>query len=236
MAVQTDSLEPADKPAADGAPTDAAAPTPRQPIPELVPQREDPLEPRSVLLHRTVATITPKRVEIRPPRSTLVLPAIGIVVTSALLVVLVVWTDSLPFWLLPVILLISVVILPLSGITLVYAIFGANIVADKAGQNVSVKQRYLGLGVGTTDLIPFWKIRELLVEDVARAQSHAGGDEPALDIAQWDLTLVKKSGGRIRLGGYSIARDQEEAGLDIVMDVAEAFAALSGAPIRGPIW
>ncbi len=108
--------------------------------------------------------------------------------------------DDLPFFLLPLMLLVSVIILPLSGLSFVYAVLGANVVIDKAGSNVSFKQRFLGLGVGTNDLVPFWKIRELVVEDVARAQPHAAGDEPPLDIAQWKLTLVKKSGTRLELG------------------------------------
>ncbi len=200
------------------------------------PAVADALEPREVLLHRCIVTITPSRIEVRPPRSTLVMPFIGIALTSFLLAVLVVWADSLPFWSLPLILIFSVLILPLSGITLVYAVFGANIVADKAGHNVSVKQRFLGLGIGTTELVPFWKIREFLVEDVGRARMHPQHDDPAHDIAQWDLTLIKKSGKQVRIGGFSVSRDREEEGLDVVMDVAEAFAALSGAPIRGPIW
>lgn len=223
MAVQTDHLPEAHDPDAAAQAAPAAAPA-------------DPLQPRQLLLHRRIVNITPQRIEVRPPRSTMVMPLIGIVITSVLLAVLVVWTNSLPFWSLPVILLISVVTLPLSGITLVYAIFGANVVADRAGNNVSVKQRFLGLGVGTADLVPFWKIREFVVEDVGRAQHHPSGDEPAHAFAQWDLTLIKKSGSRIRIGGYSVPRDREEEGLDLVWEVAEAFAAISKAPIRGPIW
>lgn len=205
------------------------------PLAEPLPAA-DPLQARQLFLHRRIVTISPTRIEIRPPKSTMVLPAIGIVGMSTLLAAVVIWIDSLPFLLLPLVLLAAVVLLPLSGVTLVYAIFGANIVADRPGQNVSVKQRFLGLGVGTTELIPFWKIREFVVEDLGRAQPHAGGDEPAHDLAQWELTLVKKSGKRIRLGGYNVPREHEEDGLDIVMGVGEAFAALSGAPLSGPIW
>ena len=198
-------------------------------------KKTDPLEKRTILLHRTIATVSPTRIEIRPPRSTLILPIVGIVSTIVLLAILVLWTDSLPFWLLPVILLVSVIILPLSGVTLVYAVFGANIIADKVGQNVSVKQRYLGLGVGTTDLVPFWKIQEFLIEDVGRADAGTEGMEVPHAIAQWDLVLVKTSGSRIRLAGYSLPRGNEEEGLSIVMGVALAFSALTHAPIRGPI-
>ena len=196
----------------------------------------DPLTPRQLFLHRRIVYISPRRLEVRPPKSTMVLPLFGLVLISALLAAVVIWIDSLPFWLLPVVLLASVVLLPLSGITLVYAIFGASIVADRDGQNVSVKQRFLGLGVGTAELIPFWKIREFVVEDVGRAQERADGYEPAHDLAQWELTLVKKSGKRVSLCGYSVPREHEEVGLDIVMDVGEAFATFAGAPLRGPIW
>jgi hypothetical protein len=216
--------------ATERADTDPAANT------YVPPPREDPLEPRTTLLHRRVVKIRPERIEIGPPKSAVIAPAIGVALTAFLLASIVIWTDSLPFWTLPVMLLISVVVMPLSGLSLVYAVFGANVVADRAGQNVSFKQRFLGLGVGTNELVPFWKIRELLVEDAARLQRHAAGDEPALQIAQWRLVLVKKSGKRLELGSFNVPRSQEEEGLDVVMDVAEALAAMSEAPIRGPIW
>ena len=203
-------------------PADEAAP--KSYVPEV---REDPLERRDVLLHRRVAKVRPERIEIGPPRSAVVVPLIGLGLTALLLAAIVTWTESLPFWMLPVMLLVAVVLLPMSGLTLVFAVFGANVVADRDGNNVSFKQQFLGLGVGTNELVPFWKIREFVVEDIARAQRHADGDEPALDIAQWQIALVKKSGKRLELASYNVSRSREEEGLDVVWDVAEALAAMS---------
>ena len=223
--------------------TDAA------PLPELehavkAPERElvrpgavaEPLAPRTVFLHRRVVTITPDRIEIRPPRSAVIVPLLGVAATAGLLALLSTSVDSFPFWLMGVLLLAAVVLLPLSGISLVYALMGANIVADRAGQNVSMKQRFLGLGIGTNELIPFWKIRELLVEDEGRAIARAGGELPPEEIAQWQLVLVKKSGAQHVLGSVSAPRQHEEDALQQIFEVAEAFAALTEAPIRGPIW
>ena len=223
--------------------TDAA------PLPELehalgAPERElvrpdelaEPLAPRTVFLHRRVVTITPDRIEIRPPRSAVIVPLLGVAATAGLLALLSTSVDSFPFWLMGVLLLAAVVLLPLSGISLVYALMGANIVADRAGQNVSMKQRFLGLGIGTNELIPFWKIRELLVEDEGRAIARAGGELPPEEIAQWQLVLVKKSGTQHVLGSVSAPRQHEEDALQQIFEVAEAFAALTEAPIRGPIW
>ncbi len=196
----------------------------------------EPLAPRSLFLHRRVVRISPERIEIRPPRSAVVFPTIGVAVTAGLLALLGTSVDSLPFWTLPLLLLVAVLLLPLSGISLVYALMGAQIVADKGGQNVSLKQRFLGLGIGTNELIPFWKIRELLVEDEGRAVARATGELPREEIAQWQLVLVKKSGTRHVLGQVSVPREHEEDGLDQIFEVADAFAALTGAEIRGPIW
>ncbi len=222
--------------ASEGATTDAAmveSAAAKTYVPAL---REDPLEPRDVLLHRRVAKVRPERIEIGPPRSAVVAPAIGLGLTAILLASIVTWTESLPFWALPVMLLVAVLLLPLSGLSLVFAVFGANAVADRDGNNISFKQQFLGLGGGTNVLVPFWKIREFVVEDLARAQRHADGDEPALEIAQWQIALVKKSGKRLELGSYNVSRSREEEGLDVVWDVAEALSAMSEAPIRGPIW
>ena len=196
----------------------------------------DPLEQRTRFLHRRVVTITPDRIEVRPPRSAVIVPLLGVALTAGLLVLLGTSVDSFPFWLMGVLLLFAVVLLPLSGISLVYALLGANIVADRRGQNVSMKQRFLGLGIGTNELIPFWKIREFLVEDEGREIARAGGRVPAEEIAQWQLVLVKKSGTRHVLGTVSTPRQHEEEGLQQIFEVAEAFSALSEAPIRGPIW
>ena len=196
----------------------------------------DPLAPRTVYLHRRVVNIRPDRIEIRPPRSAVVFPLLGVLATAGLLTLMGTSVDSLPFWLLPLMLLVAVVLLPLSGISLVYALLGAQVVADRGGNNVSLKQRFLGLGIGTNELIPFWKIRELRIEDEGREIARAGGEAPREDIAQWQLILVKKSGARHTLGSLSVPREHEEGGLESIFEVAEAFAALSGAEITGPIW
>ncbi len=197
---------------------------------------EQPLAPRTLFLHRRVVRISPDRIEIRPPKSAVVVPLFGVALTAGLLAVMANSVDSFPFWLMGILLLFAVVLLPLSGISLVYALMGANIIADRGGQNVSMKQRFLGLGIGTNELIPFWKIRELLVEDEGREIARAGGAIPAEEFAQWQLVLVKKSGTRHVLGSVSTPRQHEEEGLQQIFEVAEAFSALTEAPIRGPIW
>lgn len=223
-------------------PTLAVAPSDSPAEPAVVsaaPEAAAPAEAlaaREVLLHRRVVRISPHRIEVRRPGSLVVLPALGIALTAFLLFALVQWAGSLPFWALPLLLISAVLALPISGLGLVYALFGASVVADRQGQSVAWKQGFLGMGVGTTNLVPFWKIREFVVEDAGREQRHPGGVEPAHAFAQWEITLVKKSGTRLRVGGFSVPRAFEEHGLDRVMEVAEAFSALSGAPIRGPIW
>ena len=194
------------------------------------------LAPREILLHRRVVTISPDRIEVRRPHSLVVLPAIGVALSGFLLFVLVQWADALPFWALPLLLIGAVIALPLAGLGLVYAVFGAHVVADRAGQSVAWKQGFLGMGVGTVDLVPFWKIREFVVEDVGRAVHYPDREEPAHAFAQWELALVKKNGKRLRIGSYAVPRSLEEAGLDRMLEVAEAFAAISGAPLNGPIW
>ncbi len=196
----------------------------------------EPLAERTLFLHRRVVNIKPNRIEVRPPRSAVIVPLFGVAVTAGLLALMGTSVDSIPFWLMGILLLFAVVLLPLSGISLVYALMGANIIADRGGQNVSMKQKFLGLGIGTNELIPFWKIRELLVEDEGREIARAGGPLPAEEIAQWQLVLVKKSGTRHVLGSVSAPRQHEEEGLQQIFEVAEAFSALTEAPIRGPIW
>ena len=208
-------------------PDEPAAPSP----PAAVATDLEPLARRQLLLHRRVVQISPDRIEVRAPRSLLVLPALGVGLTSFIAYAIVTWTDALPFWALPVLLLIAVVVLPLSGLGLIYAVFGAQVVADRAGQSVSWKQGYLGMGVGTAELAPFWKIREFVVEDVGRAQRRPDGATPAHAIAQWELSLIKKSGKRLPLGSVSVPREREEEGLDLMMEVAAAFSAISGVPV-----
>lgn len=207
---------------------------------ERAPARPDavaePLAPRTLYLHRRVMRISPARIELRPPRSAVVVPLFGCALTAGLLALLATSVDSFPFWLMGILLLFAVVLLPLSGISLVYALMGASTVADLGGQNVSLKQRFLGLGIGTNELIPFWKIRELVVEDAGRAIARADGALPQEEIAQWQLVLVKKSGTRHVLGSVSAPRQHDEDALQQIFEAAEALAALTGAPLRGPIW
>ena len=62
--------------------------------------------------------------------------------------------------------LAAIVIVPLSGLGLVYSIAGAHLVIDAEKQSAVLQQGYLGMGVGTQELVPFWKFEKVVVQEL----------------------------------------------------------------------
>jgi hypothetical protein len=185
---------------------------------------------RIVYLNRRVAFIEPDRINVRPALAAALFPLIWLLLGIAAFAALLLWLNAMPFWLVLVLLLVAVVSIPLAGIGFVYTIAGANVVFERQKQSGVWQQGFLGMGVGTTELVPFWKISEIRVEETTRERQRG----EVQDVAQFEIVLVKESGKRLKVGDTVVARSMVREGLAEARDVAAAIAEMTGKPLVAP--
>jgi hypothetical protein len=183
-------------------------------------------------LHRRRALITAGRIDVRPSRLALVPPFAGFLLGagSVAIIVLGVTGGSIPYLLLAFLLVVALILVPLSGITLVYALFGANVIFDRAKQSGTWQQGLLGMGIGTTELVPFWKIAAILVTEAGAPGGSAG--RRTEEFAQWEAVVLKESGKILTVAGMTVPRRFAPYGAEPVQRLANAIGALTGAPVR----
>lgn len=203
-------------------------PTGAAPEPPLPP----PGEKRRIDLHRRRAIITADRIDIRPSRTAIIPPLLGFLLGAVAvgLIVRGVTSNGIPYWLLALLLLFALMAVPLSGITLVYALFGANIIFDRGKQSGAWQQGFLGMGIGTTELVPFWKIDAVAITEAGTPGGSAGSRTE--EFAQWEAVLVKKSGKRLPIAGMTVPRRFVRGGFGPVQELSAAIAALSDTEVR----
>ena len=193
---------------------------------------ETPAKPgkRIVYLDRRVAFIEPDRVNVRPALAAALFPLFGLLVGIGAFASIILFLNSLPFVLVILLLLVAIITIPLAGIGFVYAVAGANVVFTRSKQSGVWQQGFLGMGVGTTELVPFWKIAELRIEETTRLPQRG---EPQ-DLAQFEIILVKVSGKRLKVGDVVVARSMVREGLARARDVASAIADMTDKPLIAP--
>lgn len=188
---------------------------------------------REVLLHRRVARLTPNRIDIRPSRAAVLGPLLGfgLGVASALTI----WFGmaTLPLWLLALLLIVAVIAIPFAGLGTIYALLGAHVVIDRAKGSATWQQGFLGMGVGTTELVPFAKIERWIVEEAGHAPHEPG--RAVEEFAQWRILLLKKSGRRLEVALVTVPRAYADLGFARAREVAEAIGALTDAEVELPI-
>ena len=185
-------------------------------------------ERREVYLDRRICSIGPDRIEVHPARSIIFLPLLTLMLGLAAFPVIFFWGDSLSIGLRIALTFAALIIVPVSGIGLVYSIAGAHIVVDRAKQSVVLQQGYLGMGVGTQELMPFWKIDRIEVTELT-PHDYRGHQE---DFAQYEVTILKLSGKRISVGMVTVVRAEAGDGLERARDIAGAIAAMSGTSVH----
>ncbi len=189
-----------------------------------------PAPKRIVYLNRRVAFIEADRINVRPALAAALFPLFGLLLGIAAFVSIILWLDRLPFAIILLLLVIAILSIPLAGIGFVYAVAGANVVFDRQKQSGVWQQGFLGMGVGTIELVPFWKIDQIRVEEVTRERQR--GEQQ--DLAQFEVVLVKESGKRLRVGDIIVARSMMREGLADVREVAQAVAGMTGKPLFAP--
>ncbi len=185
---------------------------------------------RIIYLNRRVAFIEPDRVNVRPALAAALFPLFGLLLGIACFVSILLWLDALPFAVVVLLLLVSVISMPLAGIGFVYAVGGANVVFDRHKQSGLWQQGFLGMGVGTTELVPFWKIDHIRIEDRLRERRRGELE----DVAQLEVVLVKESGKRLSVGDTVVPRALLREGLADVRELAQAIATMTGKPLVAP--
>jgi hypothetical protein len=103
-------------------------------------------------------------------------------------------------------------------------------VFDRAKGSGVWQQGFLGMGVGTTELVPFAKIEQIRIEETTRERQRG----EVQDVAQFEVVLVKVSGKRLKVGDVVVARSMVREGLADARELAEAIAQMTGKPLLAP--
>jgi hypothetical protein len=157
-------------------------------------------------------------------------PLVGLGVAGLCFVAIVLGLSTLPFPLIVLLFLVAVVIVPLSGMGLVYSLVGANIVVDRDKQSAVWQQGLLGMGVGTQEVVPFWKIDHIIVAETTNERQQG----QLQDLAQYEITLVKTSGRHLKVGDVTVPRTLAKEGLAQASEVAQAIGDLAERPVQTP--
>ncbi|MBI4571300.1 MAG: hypothetical protein HY723_05065 [Chloroflexi bacterium] len=182
---------------------------------------------REIDLHRRVCVIKPDSIDIRPARSAAVAPLIGFLLGVVAFVSVLLWMEHLPFVLVLALMGAAILLVPFSGMGFVYSVYGANVVINRTKGTALWQQGLFGMGVGTSELVPFAKMEQLEVEEISRDEQ-AGGPQ---DFAQFEVRLLKVSGRRLSIGQVTVPRAAAAHGFARAREVGEAVAALVDRPL-----
>ena len=183
---------------------------------------------REIYLDRRICSATPERIDVHPARSIFVLPLLTLLLGLGIFPAMFFLGGSMSLGMRVGLTLAAIIIVPLSGIGLVYSIAGAHIVVERAKQSAVLQQGYLGMGVGTQELIPFWKIDRLQVKELTPHDYRGHQD----DFAQYEVLIVKVSGKEIPVGTVTVARADAREGLARAREIAGLIAEMSGTKVH----
>jgi hypothetical protein len=185
-----------------------------------------------VLLHRSLAVIGEDKIEIKSARSTVVLPLLGLLISVAVGYWMGTAAGGAPIWVFVIALFFLLFAVPISVMALVGSIAGADVIIDAKKGSATWQQGYLGMGIGTKELVPFHKIDhlEITIEGEQPDRWHDHRD----DLRQFALRLVKVSGKVLPLAQIPVPADDQTDGMDRTLAVANAIAALTGSTVTLP--
>jgi hypothetical protein len=185
-----------------------------------------------VLLHRSLAVIGEDKIELKSARSTVVLPLLGLLISVAVGYWMGTAAGGAPIWVFVIALFFLLFAVPISVMALVGSIAGADVIIDAKKGSATWQQGYLGMGIGTKELVPFHKIDhlEITIEGEQPDRWHDHRD----DLRQFALRLVKVSGKVLPLAQIPVPADDQTDGMDRTLAVANAIAALTGSTVTLP--
>ncbi|MDA1009949.1 MAG: hypothetical protein O2888_00580 [Chloroflexi bacterium] len=184
-------------------------------------------ERQRIALTRAYAVLTPDQITIKPARSALLGPAIQAGLTALAILAMALWLNVLPLWLLAVLLIFVMIAGPTAVLGLVYNVLGSSFLMERKKGTCRWQQGFLGLGLGTRELVPFPRIDHLEV----------GGDfDDALnsgdlqDVVRWEVRLIKDNQRVLEVASITTARPLADEALERANELAVALGVMCGKP------
>lgn len=182
-----------------------------------------------IALQRSYAVLSPDSVAVKPSRSGLVGPAIQAALALGAVWLIVGFINVLPLWLLVVLLVFVLVAGPTAVLGLVYNVAGTSFLMERRKQTARWQQGFLGLGLGTRELVPFARIQRIEVRGDFEDELASGDLQ---DVVRWDVRMVKDNDRVLEVAAVTAARPLADEALDRANRLAEALGAMARAEVR----
>lgn len=180
-----------------------------------------------IALSRAYAVITPDQIVVKPARSALVGPAILGALTLFASLAIAAWMATLPLWLLAMLLLFVMIAGPTAVMGLAYNVMGSAFLMERKKGTCRWQQGFLGLGLGTRELVPFPRIHYIEVRSDIEDELNSGDLQ---DVVRWEVRLVKDNQRVIEIASITTARPLADEALERANDLALALAVMCEKP------
>ncbi len=181
-------------------------------------------------LQHSVAVVTEDSIVVRPARSRLLAPLLqALVAVGAVLLMVALLNGGAPLLLLALLLVVALLLGPSAVLGLIYGLVGSKVTVNGQAQTLRLQQGFLGLGIGTAELVPFSRIASI---DVVGDYDRDLFDGELPDFTHWEVRLIKDNGRELDIGEAVAARVFAAEALDRANRLALAIAELAGAPAR----
>ncbi|MGE3962331.1 MAG: hypothetical protein AB7F65_11690 [Dehalococcoidia bacterium] len=189
-----------------------------------------------IALSRAYAVITPDQIVVKPARSALVGPAIQAILAILVSLAIATWIATLPVWLLMIMLLFVMIAGPTAVMGLAYNVMGSAFLMERKKGTCRWQQGFLGLGLGTRELVPFPRIDHIAVGGDFEDELNSGDLQ---DLVRWEVRLVKDNGRVLEIASITTARPLADEALERANDLATALGRMCEKPVRAgtiPEW
>lgn len=174
---------------------------------------------------RAVAVVTESSIAIRPGWRQLAGPIAQAVVSGIAVWVVVAFMNSLPLWALMTLLGIALVLGPAAVLGFIYSVYGTEFLIERHKGTARWHQGFLGLGIGTFELVPFDRIERVIVESDAAEDLSSGQLQ---DLVQIDVRIAKDNGRVLDVASVTSPRAFLSDALARANRLAEAIGTMTG--------
>ncbi len=180
---------------------------------------------RRIAMRRSYALISDDAIEVKQARAGLVVPLVQALLAGGAVWLIATYLDRLPIWVLLVLLLVTLFLGPAAILGLVYNLVGAGFLMERAKESARWQQGFLGLGLGTHELVPFWRIAHIEVSGDFEDELGSGDLQ---EVVSWSVRLVKDNDRTFDIAEVAAARPMADEALERANELASALAAMAG--------